>query len=463
MDRRLVSLAAVGIVVGATLAGAAFFLGVPRVRLTDSPSEADQVTLYQNGLAFVELHRAFDAGPGQVALVFSVPMTTIFDSLVVQGDGVQVLELRSALAAVPWVQPGDEVTIHVAERTYRGTVLATDNGQVALSTPQGTTLVDASKIEAIEMAGKPARESGPGSAEVTALVQAASGARSVRLSYLASGPGWSPSYRMGLADGAFAFEATLTGLYDWQNVSLDLVSGSPNVVASYQPPSPQPVFRVGAAMDAAGAPSGSGGGIGPSTQLGELHRYHLERPITLARGETVRLPVLEGKVEVLRHYFEAQGSTGFGGYAGARSDLQVLERAELKNTLTEPLPPGVVRFYRDDTWIGEDMLPATPRNDTANVTLARSEEVHAKVVLSSFEARSDRDRSTYTLTVENLRTATDPIDLRATLSIPSYRTNVLSVEPAPDEQNGGQVAWNAEVAQGKTATFRVTFETLRGP
>lgn len=460
LNKAAAALAAGGLLL-ATFAGAAVLLGTPRIQLHDQPSEADQVTLYQSGLAFIGLGRDFLAPGGEALLTFAVPTTAIFDSLRIIGQGVEVIEVRSTLAERPVLEVGDRVAVHLDGEVFRGTILSLDEGQAALSKDGGGfALLDLGKAQAVEVEGRSIVEAKPGSAEVTALVKAPAGNHTVRLSYLARGPGWEAVHKMDAATGAWAFEAVLTGLEDWADVELDLVAGSPNVV--YTPSLQAKDFAYDeratmAGLAAAGAPSADG--FSPSTPLGDLHRYHLQRPVDLAKGETVRLPVLDGTVQVLRNYYEATGSTGWGGLSGDRQLVTVRERSEIKNVLPEPLQPGLVRFYREDTWIGDDALPAVPKGDRANVTLALAQDVKAKVVLESVRSTGDRDTYTYALVVENFKDRA--VDLRATMGYGTYRTNLLRAEPAAEEQQGGMLAWNDALEPGASKTYRITYEQLR--
>jgi hypothetical protein len=462
MNQRAATLLAIAGLLLAAYAGATLLGGPPRVKLSSSPSEADQVTLYQNGLAFIELSRTFASDGGEALLVFSVPTAAVFDSLAVEAPGLHVLELRSTLAASPTIQPGDEVAVHMDAQVYRGTVLSFAPGQLLLGTANGTTVLDPGKASAIEISGRAVRETGPGSAEVTALVQAPAGNQTVRLSYLARGPGWTPVYALDLDTSHLGFFATMTGLDDWRDIRLDLVSGAPNIVST---PGPGPFgFRSEAmAAPAAGAGGGADQGFQPSTPLGDLHRYHLNRTLTVGRGETVRLPVLDGDIEVVRHYYAAGASVYIGGTSGDHQPVPVLERAELKNTLSEPLPPGVVRFYKDHTWIGEDNLPSVPKTDHANVTLSRAEEVQGKLTLERIVTGGSSATYTWAMEVHDFKDLA--VDLRATMSYPTTNwvygqqqpVRLVSTDPPADIQ-GNLAIWNLQLQPGEAKTFRLTFE-----
>jgi hypothetical protein len=462
MPRPTLALVAVAGLLLATFAAAVVLVGPPRVRLSESATEADHVTLYQNGLAFVELARSFASDGGETQLIFALPTSAVFDSVRIEGQGIEVRELRSALAADPLLSPGDDVRVLLEDGArYEGTLLSVESGQLVLAAGNGTVLLSAEKVVAVELPTRVPADAPPGTADLAALVNAPVGARVVTLTYLARGPGWTPTYSLDLDSERLAFQATLTGLADWANVSLDLVAGSPNIVATPFPSGDGYDYRVAAGKEAAASPFAGGGGSGftPSTPLGDLHRYHLQRPVSLHRGEAMRLPVLDGDLDVMKHYYNMDAGLGWGGPAGQEQRADVLERIEVRNTLTEPLPPGVVRFYRNDTWVGEDNLPNLAKGDRTNLTLARASEVVGRVTLESLQSTPTSDRYSYVLHIQNLGAAT--IDVRIAANWGSYRTNLLDAQPKPQEQYGSSAAWVAHLERGASAEFRVSYEQLR--
>lgn len=460
--RRKVALVLAGLALTGTAAVAAFLAGSgpERVPLSDQAGAADRVTLYQNGLAFVELQRNFSAGQGQVILDLAVPSSTILDSLRLSGEGVDVKEVRASPGLSGPVQLGDEVVVRTAGGSYEGVLVERRGDGLVLSDGANATVVRSDAIEAIEVQGRDLSEADPTAARVSILVDAEAGNRSVTVTYLAAGPSWHPSYELELSTGEATFFATLTGLHTWRNVTLDLVAGSPNLVAT---PSQERTFQADAGdggAQGAGGPSYDVDVSGPAA-LGELHRYTLGRTTNLTSGETVRLPVSTGEWEIVRRYRAVDASVGFGSERGDSRSVDVLERYEIRNTFQAPLPTGVVRFYRDATWVGEDVLRNVPAGETGNVTVARSLDVTAQLRLSQMESTASKDTRTYTLTVENDKTSGEPIDLEAALSYPSYRTNLVSTDPEPDRVSGTTVRWLADLPAGDAATFRLTYEELK--
>ncbi|MFA5861350.1 MAG: DUF4139 domain-containing protein [Candidatus Thermoplasmatota archaeon] len=460
MQRRI-TLLLVSLSLLATVLAAALVMRPPgSVELSASPSEASHVTLYQNGLAAVRLNRSFNATAPETTLTFALPPTAIYDSVTIEGVGVSVKEIRSGLSQTSGAQPGDDVIVHVGAESYQGTVQAIEGGTLALTTTAGVTYMTLAQVTAIEVQGA-ARSSAPGSVPATAIVRSEPGqTHNVTLSYLVQGPGWTPSYRLDADTGALTFFATLTASDDWRGVTLDVVSGTPHVIYT---PSPQPYRYASRAAGAEAAAPSFAASFSPSTPLGDLHRYHYAGTIDLSRGESARLVLAQGSVDILRHYDEAASSTGWGSAAGDSQDVTVLEKLEIRNALAEPLPAGALRAYRGGEWVGEDTLASTPVGDRANVTLASASEVKAKLTLVSHGASASSDTWTYALTVRNLMTGpgAHPIDLRVAQDFPSYRTTLLRTEPAGGIVTGSRVVWDATLPVGGSLTYSVTYETLK--
>lgn len=449
----------------ASVAVATFFAGQdgpPRVPLSQERDAADKVTLYQNGLAFVELHRTFNASQGQIVLELPVPTTTITDSIRVESemDPVAFQEIRAAPGLSGPMQLGDEVIVHVEERTYEGTFVAQQDGAIVLTHDGNTTLIEGDKIEAIEVKGQDLSEADPTASRIGILAQAPGGEQTIRVTYLARGPSWTPNYHMDLDDGQATFFATLTGLHTWRNVSLDLVAGEPRVVA--QPTDDR--FRQDVAYEsgAAGADASAGASfdvrVGSSVPLGELQRYSLEGEINLTKGQTVRLPVRTGQMDIERRYHEVRTSTGFGSTRGDDRTLDVLERYEIENTFETPLPPGIMRFYREGTWVGEDVLQGVPAGETTNVTVARSTEVTAQLTLTEIKSDADKETRAYRLTVENHKASGEAIDLQAEILFPTHRVNLLDTSPDPTRASGDTVTWDTMLEADDTARFTLSYE-----
>lgn len=436
-------------------------------QLSHDRDDVDHVTLYQNGLAAISLVRGFTSPGGEQVLAFQLPTTAMFETLTVAGEGVAVMELRSSLAARPLLEAGDVLVVHLDDKTLvAGTLVARQDGSLLLTTEGGTTLVQESHVTAIEVTGRRVDPRSTNAVDVTVKVRAAAGGHSVRLSYLALGSGWEPHYHLDALTGDMTFFASLTGLQDWSNVTLDLVSGNPSRVYTRTLAQPEYAYS-GLSLDSVQA-SGSTGtyssAFGGSESLGDLHRYHYPGTVSFSRGEAVRLPVATGRAEIVRHYY----TTTLGAYPIGWQGLA--ETYHIRNRLSEPLPAGRIDVSLGPEWIGSDTLPDLARGEDANVTVAHSGEVKARVEVTSestteptpvdqFGRRTHVRTTAYDLEVRNLRQGPGAtVDVRLVFQSESYRTLTTRIDPSPSEEHGDVKVWNRTVASGETLVLRVTLE-----
>lgn len=443
----VLSLLAASVSLSAALAALLSHQATPHV-LTQSADDADHVWLYENGLAAVTLERHIVTDGSPTPVRFALPITTIFESIRLDGD-VTVRELRSSLADEPFARPGDDVVVHLDGASFKGTLLAADGGSLSLRLENSTIQVAAAKVTALEVLGRAAR-AGPGTTQVDVLLDAAAGNHTVRLSYLVSGPGWTPSYHLDLHTGALAFLATVSNTPDWKDVQLDLMSGSPRVQATGVSTWNGGVAARTFELDsfAAGDGKDTAPTFAASTQLGDLHDYHYSGTVTFHRGETVRLQVLQGDIDIARHYFLLS-------FSGAAEHTEADETYELHNTLSEPLPSGIVRVYEGSTWVGEDTLQDLARGAMGNITVSRSGEVFGRSDLVSGGGTCCNGPYTYRLRAENHED--HPVDVRVAYN--GYRMRLTESSLRPQESTTARAAWDAVLAPGATTEYVFTYNT----
>ncbi|HET6399179.1 MAG TPA: DUF4139 domain-containing protein [Candidatus Thermoplasmatota archaeon] len=438
------------------------------IPVADRPSEADRVVFYQNGLVAVNLDRTFVSDGSEQVLRFTVPASTILDSVRLSGDGVVVREFRSSLQPRAIVAEGDAVTARVGDQTFSGHVLSLRGGQLLLQVRNDTVVLQQEAVTAITIHGVRRAEAPEGSAQVQVAVKAPAGNRTVRLSYVAQGAGWTPSYALDVKTGALTLFASLTAIADWRGIQVAVVSGSPHVVyegdvfggrgGGYE-------MRLATAPMAQTAGASYDTAFSPAQQMGDLHRYTYAHRVTVERDELVRLPLLAGRLDVLRHYYE--------GHAGAHDQLTPLaERYHVRSAVKDPLPAGTVRLYDGDDWLASDRLPALAPGEEGNLTASMSAQVKLQVRHVGHETQTLRERKCseehykcisgqardtdrFTLTVRNHKQ--EPVEVRLHFS-PPHDAKVVRVEPQPDERRGATLVWDERVAAGKEAQFRVTTE-----
>lgn len=249
-----------------------------------------------------------------------------------------------------------------------------------------------------------------------------SGKRTVKLSYVTSAPVWKPAFRLILGEASkarlqgWAVLENATGR-DWEQVDLTLVSGAPvtftqklhdrywrtrpelpvvvgvgevpradtspavaagrpaqvaaraRAVTANQaraesadmtpPPAPAPMAP---AMGAPAAPTQVASAQENVTNVS----FHLPRPVTLARGQTLSVPFVDAPLPAER-VAVFQPETG---------SLNPVSAVMLKNDSASTLPPGILTVYEGDTgFVGDARMPALAAGESRLVSFASDRKV----------------------------------------------------------------------------------------
>lgn len=239
------------------------------------------------------------------------------------------------------------------------------------------------------------------------------GAREVSLSYVIPAAVWKASYRLDLSAQkpflqAWAIVDNDSGI-DWENTALTLVSGRPvsfvqqlyppyrlgrpvkpleiagaaeahvyggamygmtaespaaveyaadeggggNSVMSMRKAAPAASIAAGFADQAAVGRTGAGGS-NAAADAGFLFEWTFKNPITIARGQSVMLPLTEGEVEARKVLiFNGRNVSTQGAYSsGTHPQIGV----ELINTTGQKLPPGQVTVFDNGSYAGDALM-----------------------------------------------------------------------------------------------------------
>lgn len=255
-----------------------------------------------------------------------------------------------------------------------------------------------------------------------AIALKGTGKRSVELSYVSAAPIWKPAFRLVVGkDGharlqGWAVLENATG-QDWNDIDLTLMSGAPVTLtqklhARYWRDRPDlPVFAgVGDVprADTSGAlarraKSAYAGGAGepgedtadvvgqpvgmapppPAPTVAAIMpsapevaaaaqesmtnvSFHLARPVTLGRGQTLSLPFIDADVPAERlAVFQPEMRT-----------LNPVSAVMLKNTSGSSLPPGILTVYEAGSgFVGDARMPAVPASEERLASFAADRKV----------------------------------------------------------------------------------------
>jgi len=286
------------------------------------------------------------------------------------------------------------------------------------------------------------------------------GARDVDLAYLSGGLGWHAEYV-----GVVSPDKThldLNGLVTLTNTSgttyrdarLQLVAGNVNLGPSET-------------SDRLELPTPAPPPMGPPMQQEnyfEYHLYTLERPTTIANGQTKQVELLSAHSVPIRETLELRGSPSY--YSNADADLGDKLPVGAYVTFTNkdgdlgiPLPGGLVRLYENDShgtsqFLGADRIDHTPRNEDVRLHVGDSFDVTARKKQTDFKAAGNcAYESAYEIRLANAKDA--PQDVEVIEPLPG-EWSILDESQPHRKTSSSTATWTVRVpADGSTTlTYR---------
>jgi len=410
---------------------ATVILNNPRsIRISETASYADTVTIFQNGFTFVTYQKTVEIHNETELIQFYFPAGALTETLRV--EGISILEIRFSQETHPLVEKGDVITVHTEQETYTGTYIGWDRW-LLIQIDNKTVQIPPERIIAIEL-NKVVEIQGPQTL-VEVLTDAEPGEYTVEVSYLIRGPVWRPVYYLDLNTSHLECWAVIENVENWGNVTLTLVSGGPHVV--YRSIIPRTFLNAQYKAESISASQ-----EWTPLQLDEYHEYTLDRKVTFQKGTTTKLALFEGTVKLSQEYFWSGG--------------EVVNRYHINNTLSEPLATGIIEIYRNNIWKGEDQLKYTPvkGQSTVIVNYAYDIKVQKETVKEVHEYH--RDVWGIQITIRNFKNSNILIVVQQSLP---YRCNLLSSNPEATVK-GSTLTWTIELDDGETSIIYYEYETL---
>ncbi len=365
---------------------------------TAAPAAARElaVTVYNQDLGVVRDRRQVEVTAGRSALRITDVAARIDPTSVHLTGELAVIEQNYAfdLASADKILHrylGETVDVLAEEgRTYRGTLLAYDAGNLVLGGTSGgeeVTIVGREGVQDIRCPSLP-----EGLILKPTLIwtvdSAKGGKKEVELSYMTGGMSWHAEYVAVVAADDKALE--LSGWVSIENRSgatypdarLKLVAGD-----VHRAPPPRPELERADIMMAKGtaaAPQFVERG------LFEYHIYVLDRPSTIADQEVKQIALFAPARAAVTKVYEFDGARG-------GEDVMVTFETENKEAvgLGMPLPAGTVRAFKADVdgrleFVGEDRIDHTPRGEKVKIHMGSAFDVKGERIVVDHRRVSDR-------------------------------------------------------------------------
>jgi hypothetical protein len=349
-------------------------------------------------------------------------------------------------------------------------------------------------------------------------VRLSPGEHDLEVSYIAPASTWRVSYRLVLGDGGAEPEAFLQGWGIFDNrleedltgISLSLVAGMPIsfVYDLYTPFTPErpvveeekrvaaaPVAFEGAVLGAeeAKAAPAPGAGVGlaagmgmmmmrsaaplapevaDTTQgmaqtapvaasgqpLGELFQYVVSAPVTVGRGQSAMVPIVEARLPYRKDLI----------YNGAKMPVHPVATVRMNNNTGLTLERGPVTALEGLEYVGEAVLPFTTAGDEMVVSYAVELGVRVReTVKSEQETQGLKVKKAYLVFEEHdIRRTTyraenrTPKEVRVLVEHPRSGTHEIFDTPQPEETTGEQLRYAVTVGAGGETEFTVSERRL---
>lgn len=371
---------------------------------------------------------------------------------------------------------GEAVTLVPAQgESISGTLLAANQGQFVVQTPQGLRVVPQAETQVALGALPGGLITKP--TLVWKIDAKQGGEHRIRTSYQTAGMTWRADYNLVLAP-----DDTLADLTPWvtlMNVSgagfrdaqLRLVAGDVQRIRPERPMMRARGMEMAMAADAGGF---------VEEQLFEYHLYTLPRPTDILANSSMQLalfPPIAG-VPVTRElvYIGVPQFTGWsgprlvdqdvGGGMNTKVSVFVKFRNDEASGLGMPLPKGRVRVLKQSSgdgtleFVGEDVIDHTPRNGELRLKLGNSFDVTGERVQTDFRIDNARREmvESFRITLRNGRRNAEQVQIRESL----YRWSNWEIqsETKPHTKlDARTIAWDVEVPpEGSTVVeYRVRY------
>jgi len=424
---------------------------------SDDPSRQLSLTIYNGDLALVRDVRQMEVPTGRTKLEFKDVSGRIRPETVsLDGKGLSVVEQNfdfDLLTPQKMMEKAVGKQIQIV-RTNPGTGKETTETATVLSVNSGVVLKIGNRIEVLRDDGIPTRVIFDGIPEnlrarptLSVTVDSASaGPRSVVLSYLTTGLGWTADYVAEYDERQNSLDlqgwVTLTNSTGttFANVAPRLVAGEVSTGGSSFYPNrginPRPANR----------------GAGTVSDRDEdFPVYTLPQRVTVADNQTKQVGFLTLTGLKTRKIYEYR--------AGGFSSQQTPEHASVALAFTNTaraMPSGTVRVYTRDEqgapkFSGEQKIDETPAGSDLTVTLGQAFDVTVQgTVVSSERVIQNRTRFNMSYVLRNARGQPVTVELRQ--SGLYGRDSEISDESLPGKQLDARThMWNVTIpANGQT-------------
>ena len=252
---------------------------------------------------------------------------------------------------------------------------------------------------------------------------------------------WTPQYTINLDNGDFKAFAEVVSSFDTGETNLTLILGNPYIEEIY----------VASPITEAAMMEGIRGGVGASfeeaSQVGEQWQYTYKGTVVLNKGIVSKVPLFDSKYNLKQFYFWDGGKT--------------LLKYSFKNISKNPLANGTISIYRDNSWIGQDVLTWVSEGEETEFTaeIAYDVDINEKTSREETSAFTDRTITTTTKDINIHNYKNKQIEIKIERTLP-YNANFLEATVKPTVE-GKKLKWHIIAEANKDYVISYTYETVK--
>jgi hypothetical protein len=373
-----------------------------------------QVSVYSNGLVFVSYNYTFEKNGTSLEL----PAGVILETLRIEGVGIDGYKEKVS---------GDVMHVKTETREYEGVFKWEDENFIAVQDAAGNVwAIEKGKIEHY-VPGSPIQE-----IEVI-------GSGNASISYLISGGQWFVSYDFNMDTGELVAKAYVKIPIEAGESELSLYSGEPYMKIEY----------------------GGGARLEGKIPAAPISWPEEEESIKIEKREKEEFLVFELENVDLKQntinsldLFKTQVELDEFSYW---SEGRVKEKITLENTRNETLPAGIINFYRDNVWLGNNHLDYLSPGEKTDITVGYQRNVDVEKKLTEQQSGFLKETKEFTITIQNF--ANESIKLKIEQWVPE-KSNIRHVSPKA-EVIGNSIIWKVEILPKQTLEFVYSYTKVR--
>jgi hypothetical protein len=414
--------------------------------------------IYMGGISTInEEYSGFSRG-SEFNMSFLVPRQTITSTLNVCGLSDPVVNYK-AIEKTYLIAEGDEIAVFLNDGSYFiGTLLNRDGwefgyGPIILNVEKYKdvnryespyVVINEELIKTIELKNLNNIENmlSDKSDSMNIIINGEVTSLPVVIAYATRGVfNWTPQYTINLDNGDFKAFAEVASNFDIGETNLTLILGNPYIEEIY---TASPIVEAAMMEQTRG---GVGAAFEDVSQIGEQWQYPYKGTVVLNKGVVSKVRLFDAKYNLKQFYFWDGGKT--------------MLKYSFKNISKNPLANGTISIYRDNSWIGQDVLNWVSEGEETEFTaeIAYDVDINEKTSREETSSFADRTITTTTKDINIHNYKNKQIEIKIERTIP-YNANFLEATVKPTIE-GKKLKWHVIAEANENYVISYTYETVK--